>query len=237
MTTKYFILTKNTNDNIEKKNNDEYYDFEDKKVYILPKSNISYYKSNGLFESSLIEWSRQFCDINKTFLDIGAHSGTYTISLASYCKEVYSFEPQKITYYTLCGSVALSNLKNVICLQFGLGSTDQKGKQILNIVSDDGGGSSLHSRNDIKRKEEIEIKTLDEFNLSNICFIKIDVEDNEYYVLLGAKETLKRSNFPRIIFELNNFENGKKIIDLLNEYGYIIHPINGYANMYLAAKK
>lgn len=80
-------------------------------------------------------------------LDIGAHSGTYTISLAENCKNVYSFEPQKMTFYSLCGSIALSNIKNVTCINTGLGSEEQVGIQKLNIISLDGGGSTLHCTN------------------------------------------------------------------------------------------
>jgi len=235
MSTNYFILSKSRTLEITNNNNNDYVEFNNKNVYILPSNNLSYYRSNGLFENTLIEWCKQFCDKNKLFLDIGAHSGTYSISLAPYCKQVYSFEPQRLTYYTLCGSVVLSKLENVFCLPYGLGSIEQSGIQTLNIVSDDGGGSTIHARDDIKNKEDIVIKTLDECNLSEISLIKIDVEDNEYYVLLGAKETLKRSNYPKIVFELNNMDVGEKTMNLLKEYGYKIHDITGYDNMYLAS--
>jgi len=235
MSTNYFILSKNKTLEITNNDNNDYIEFNNKNVYILPSNNLNYYRSNGLFENTLIEWCKQFCDKNKTFLDIGAHSGTYTISLAPYCKQVYSFEPQRLTYYTLCGSVALSNQENVFCLPYGLGSTEQCGIQTLNIISNDGGGSTIHSRDNVISKEEIIIKTLDECNISDISLIKMDVEDNEYYVLLGAKETLKRNNYPKIVFELNNMEVGKKTIDLLNELGYKHHAISGYSNMYLAS--
>jgi len=235
MTTSYFILTKKNNKNISNNDDNACLELNNNNVYILPQNLLSYYKHNGLFESSLIEWCKQFCDVNKTFLDIGAHTGTYTISLAPFFKEVYSFEPQKMTYYSLCGSVALSNLKNVTCLQYGLGSTEQSGKSILNIISNDGGGSTIHSKDNIICKEEIEMKTLDEFNFTNISFIKMDVEENEYYVLLGSKHTLKKNNYPKIIFELNNFDSGKHIIELLLLYGYKIHSISGYHNMFLAS--
>ena len=47
-------------------------------------------------------------------LDIGANIGTHTIPFSKmvYRGHVYAFEPQKMTYYGLCGGVALSNLKN-----------------------------------------------------------------------------------------------------------------------------
>lgn len=170
-------------------------------------------------------------------LDIGAHSGTYTISLAENCKHVYSFEPQKMTYYSLCGSVALSNIKNVTCLNIGLGSEEQVGKQKLNIVSLDGGGSTLHSSSSVNvlETEEIEIRTLDSFNIDNIGFIKIDIEDNEFQALQFSKNTLKKSNYPKILFEMNN-EN-QNLINLLKDMNYNIINITNVRNMFLAVNK
>jgi len=230
----YFILTKpnELETNYDKKNqiicvND--------KVYILPKNNITYYINNGLFENNLIEWCKQFCSKDKNMLDIGAHSGTYTISLAEHCKHVYAFEPQKMTYYSLCGSVALSNIRNASCINIGLGTEDQVGTQILNIVSLDGGGSSLHSNDNILQTEEIEIRTLDSFNLDNIGFIKIDVEDNELQVLQFSQNTLKKSNYPKILFEMNIINT--KLLDFLKGLNYDILTINNCNNMFLAVNK
>jgi FkbM family methyltransferase len=229
----YFILIKPQNNDISCDDKNQVICIKEK-VFILPKNNINYYINNGLFEKNLIEWCKQFCKKDQNMLDIGAHSGTYTISLADHCKHVYSFEPQKMTYYSLCGSVALSNIKNVTCLSVGLGSTEQVGKQILNIVSTDGGGSTLHisNENNVLQKEEIEIRTLDSFNIDNISFIKIDVEDNELQVLLSGQNTLQRSNYPKILFEMN--KENKNLIDFLKSNYYDILNINGYNNMFLA---
>ena len=230
----YFILTKpnevQTND--DKKNQ---IICVNEKVYILPKNNITYYIHNGLFENNLIEWCKQFCSKDKNILDIGAHSGTYTISLAEHCKHVYAFEPQKMTYYSLCGSVALSNIRNASCINIGLGTADQVGKQTLNIVSLDGGGSTLHANHNILQTEEIEIRTLDSFNLENIGFIKIDVEDNELQVLQFSQNTLKKSNYPKILFEMNN--TNTKLLDFLKGLNYDILTINNCNNMFLAVNK
>lgn len=228
----YFILTKPINLEINDNKKNQIISVNEN-VYILPKNNINYYINNGLFENNLIEWCKQFCNKDKNMIDIGAHSGTYTISLANYCEHIYSFEPQKMTYYSLCGSVVLSNIKNVTCINYGLGSFEQVGNQTLNIVSLDGGGSSLHlTGNNVLHKEEIEVKMLDSFNITNIGFIKIDVEDNELHVLLGAKNTLKNSNYPKILFEMNNVN--KQLMDFLTDLQYNIISINGYNNMFLA---
>jgi len=184
----------------------------------------------------LIEWSKQFCNSEKCFLDVGAHTGTYSINLADYCKHVYSFEPQKMTYYSLCGSIALSNLKNVTCLNYGLGSPEQTGTRDLMIVSNDGGGSTLLNVNNMSvlETEKIEIKTLDSINLTNIGFIKMDVEDNELNVLHGSLQTLKNSNYPPILFESNS--SNKDLFTFLSKISYNIISINGVPNMFLANK-
>ena len=175
--------------------------------------------------------------MDKVFLDIGAHTGTYAVSLASYCKHVYCFEPQKMTYYALCGSVALSNIDNITCFKSGLGSIDQIGQRSLKIVSNDGGGSSIHAETGVLREEAIQINTLDNFQLSDIGFIKMDVEENELHVLKGATDTLRRSNYPKILFE-SNPDSGEVSRDLFSYLtdvlNYRIVQIGGSSNMYLA---
>jgi len=234
MSCKYFILTKPNNKDITYNNENQIVFLNNSKTYILPQVNIEYYMKHGLFESNLIDWTRQFCNKEKNFLDIGAHSGTYSICLADSCKHVYSFEPQKMTYYTLCGSVALSNINNITCINIGLGSQEQIGSQKLNIVSYDGGGSSLFINNtNVLATETIQINTLDSFNLENIGFIKMDVEENELFVLKGALNTLKQSNYPTILFESNS--SNTDLFSFLKNINYKIQQINGYSNMFLAS--
>lgn len=233
MSTKYFLLTKNESKSITDNSDNQMIVLNKSLIYVLPQNDINYYASNGLFESNLIEWCKQFCSKDKCILDIGAHIGTYTISLAKHCSHVYSFEPQKMTYYALCGGIALSNIQNVTCHNYGLGSDDQVGVQTLRIVSVDGGGSSLHTGSKpVLREETVIIKTLDDLDLDNIGFIKMDVEDNERFVIMGGLKTLERSNYPKILFESNS-EN-EELTNLLTSIGYKICNINGYRNMYLA---
>lgn len=232
MSTRYFILSKPQSSRIDENIQQQVVSLAPANVYLLPQVNLDYYVKYGLFECQLIEWCKQFCSKDKVFLDIGAHSGTYSISLADVAKEVYSFEPQRMTYYSLCGSVALSGKENVTCLQVGLGSPEQVGRQTLKIVSNDGGGSSLHSTSSILREESIEIKTLDSYGLENIGFIKMDVEENELFVLMGGLETIRRNHFPTILFE-SNFDN-KELFDYIRSIGYKdIIQVGGCHNMFL----
>ena len=234
MSTNYFLLTKEKDESINSVENDQIISINNKKVFILPSNLLFYYVSHSLYEKHLIEWCVQLCSPDKVFLDIGAHTGTYTIALADKCSHVYSFEPQKMTYYSLCGSVALSNLENVTCLQIGLGSEEQIGTNKLKIIGDDGGCSSLHISDTSKiiKEEDIEIRTLDSFNLTNIGFIKMDVENNELFVFQGGLETLKNCNYPKIFFESNT--DNQELFSYITNIGYKIIKIMGASNMYLA---
>ena len=240
MSTKYFLLSRPSNTRVDDNADNQIIHLNSGKrhLFLLPEVNLSYYWQKGLFESQLIEWSKQFCKPDKIFLDIGAHTGTYAISLATSSREVVAFEPQRSTFYALCGSVVASGYATQItCHHCGLGNKEQVGKQILKIVSNDGGGSSLlpSEREIVLREEEVEIRTLDSFHLTNIGFIKMDVENNELNVLKGALNTLNESDYPSILFESNG-SNPELFGFLREDLKYNVVQVNGVHNMYLACK-
>ena len=241
MSTDYFILTKSSDNRIDDNTDNQIVHLNPRKrqVFFLPEINLDYYWRKGLFECQLIEWSKQFCNNGKIFLDIGAHTGTYAISLSKYSRYVIAFEPQRATYYALCGGVAASGLSDkVVCHQYGLGSEEQVGTQMLKIVSNDGGGSSLapaeHEK--VLREETIEVRTLDSFGLNSVGFIKMDVENNELNVLRGALNTLRESGYPPILFESNG-PNPTLFEFLKVALKYKIVTVGGVNNMFLACKE
>jgi len=239
MTTKYIVLTKDEKDALYDNTNNQLIYINRSLTYLMPSINHSYYAEHGLFENSLIEWCKQYCNPGSLFLDIGAHTGSYAISLAKYAKQVYAFEPQKMTYYALCGGVALSCLTNIECCNYGLGNETQVGKQQLYIVSNDGGGSTVQApdKDKIMGTETIEIKTLDSLHITDpISFIKMDVEDNELSVLQGGRETILRNDRPHILFEQNDSTNTVVMDYLKSEFNYNIIRIYGSNNMYLACR-
>ena len=231
--TEFFIYEKDKN----KISPDQTILCENKNIFLLPKVDLEYYKKNGLFEEFVIEWCKQFCSIEKNFIDIGSHCGTYTINLAKYNKHVYAFEPQKIIYYALCGGVVLSGYENVTCLNYGLGSDNQNGEQILYIGSEDRGGSSLYDPGNTIKIETVQIKTLDSFNFENVGFIKLDAEDNELEILKGGINTLNKDK-PIILFECNDkLEKLPKIINFLDSINYSVTNLTSYNNLFLAGYK
>src|SRR5258708_18566945 len=102
---------------------------------------INYMKNNGIIEYSIIDWCKQFLNNNSTFVDIGAHMGTYSVILSKYCKTVHAFECSSDTYKGLLTSIDINNINNIIPHCYALGEEEK----ILPfyLISDDGGGCSL----------------------------------------------------------------------------------------------
>jgi FkbM family methyltransferase len=186
-----------------------YWEVLEKPAYIFahPNSTSEHMMKHGIFEQGLIQWCRQYLTPNTDLVDIGAHSGTYALNLSPCCRQVHAFEAQRMTYYQLCGGIALNQYANIWPHHCALG--DEEGLALLNITSTDGGGSTLDQHIPTKqhqtvlRQESCLVKTLDSFKLfeGKIGLIKIDVEGHELAVLRGAKETLAKNNHPPILFE------------------------------------
>jgi hypothetical protein len=64
--------------------------------------------------------------------------------------------------------------------------------------------------------DKINIRTLDSFEITNIGFIRIDVNGKE--VLMGSLETLKNSNYPTILFKSCNEPKNLRDFNLLIKF-------------------
>lgn len=211
-------------------------------TYILPASLYDYFvsQSGGEPEHSLILWIKEnFLHADWAFVDAGAHVGTYTLHFAPHCRAVYAFEPQRSTYHRLAGGVALAGLDNVYAHNTALG--DEGGRALLRRQWDDGGMSTIAS--DIPHAgpfptEEVPVNMLDWYGIERVGLMKIDVEGSELAVLRGARQTIQRSGFPRLLIELwpdGWFTERREAVRAeLTRLGYKIDPIPNYSHMFLA---
>ena len=227
-----------------------YWDPPEKPAFLFahPNPTSKHMIQNGIFEAPLIQWCRQFLRPTQDLLDIGAHAGTYALSLSPYCRSVHAFEAQRMTFYQLCGGIALNQYQNVWPHHCALG--EREGTLTLNITSTDGGGSTLEAdvprlqQQTVLQQEQCQVKSLDSFQLfeGKISLIKIDVEGHELAVLRGAKMTLKKNNYPPILFEAwpdDWFKPQKHALFqyIINELKYTIQPAPHSHNMFVASLK
>jgi FkbM family methyltransferase len=209
------------------------------------------FATTGIYERSITNWACEtLMDPSKDFIDIGAHVGTWTIPFAKKANKVHSFECCPRTYNFLCANMALNKLDyKVKTYNTALGG--ETGFSSYFIRTEDGGGNGCMKFDYDPKKQSQEITvpitTLDSFNLSNIGFIKIDVEGFELNVLRGAIETLKRNNYPKFIFEswrpqresegVPAIKLRDELFKFLDEIGYMIISINGWDEIFLAEFK
>lgn len=143
-------------------------------------------------------------------IDAGANIGVVTIEVAKQfgpelVKRVVAFEAQERIYYALAGNIALNNLYNVEAVFSAVG--DSSGKLLVPVpdynkpasygslelkfsdnVEDIGQPISYNERN----MKLVPLVRIDDYDLSRLDFIKLDVEGMELDALRGAETTLRR---------------------------------------------
>lgn len=157
---------------------------------------------DGIYEGNLIKSIVGSSEKGGVFLDIGAHIGVYSISLAGDFGCVYAFEPERKNFNELVRNIELNSINNVKVINKAV--SDSKGYAKLYINQEENCGHSLMV-NYSGNYQKVRMVTLDDFlkrKTVKVRLIKIDVEGAEIKVLRGGIRTIKKFH-PMIIMELN----------------------------------
>lgn len=165
-------------------------------------------------------------------LDIGANLGvmSYYLAKGHPLRSVYAFEPIPVNFQNLQKIKSKFNLENLELYQLALGNENGTIEMVMPVKNSVRFHGLAHVKHeDIQGNNEglffqCPVHKLDDFEFpgkdpQNITGIKMDVENFEYYVLLGAQNMLKK-HMPVIYCELWDNENRIKTIDLLVNMGY-----------------
>ena len=140
-------------------------------------------------------------------IDVGANVGEWTRPLAEKFQQVICFEPNP--NFRECFNKNITE-SNVTLWPYGLSDKEHTAQQDFNsTVLKEGEG-------------DIECRTLDSFNLTNVDYIKIDVDGFEVPVLQGAQETIRKNN-PVINIEMKERKRPKIVAEsrkILINLGY-----------------
>jgi FkbM family methyltransferase len=180
-----------------------------------------------------------------TVYDIGGHIGLITLYFSRAVGptgRVITFEPNPETYAILNKNIAVNRLTNVQTINFGLGAQPQTLELLYGDY--DGGLGTLDKtrqqqivnshRGMTVKTSRVPVYPLDDLiaqqALPDPTFVKIDVEEFEYPVLLGMRATLERAH-PAVLVELHGathpllLENTRRIVDYLSGLGYHLSEI------------
>jgi FkbM family methyltransferase len=208
--------------------------------YILQdQEEVAYFtRSGGAPEARLIDWARQIVSADQSFIDVGAHVGSWAQHFAHKCRRVYAFEPQLTTYARLTEGICLAGLNNVVTYDVALGD---RGEVALYVISRDGGGSTLHPRGELGPAlavERVRAAQLDDYNFEDVGLIKIDAEGAEANILRGTPRTLEVHGYPTLLLEawLHGWyaEERAALIAQIEAIGYHVQPVMNCPEMLLA---
>lgn len=176
-------------------------------IYTLPNDGIGGDIIKGiLWEPHIINFLKNNLSKELTFVDIGSNYGWHSIIASKFCKNVFSFEPQKLMFDIQKLSIDENNIKNINLFNFAIGEKNKKGQ--MNYINYDLNWVNIGDLSLGYGGEEIDITTIDSLNLPKIDIIKIDVQGYEKFVLEGGINKIKLDN-PIVIIELENFQMTK----------------------------
>lgn len=167
-------------------------------------------------ERKIREWVFPFLKNKRTYIDVGAYIGETSIPFLNDFDNVIAFEPNPNSF-----SILKEN-KKIKTYNCALGKEETKTNLIVpdGQPASDGSIAVRRNLNWVGQTFEVEVKRLDDFNFTDIDFIKIDVEQGEQEVIMGALDTIKKYE-PVIMFENKRNENDI-IIVWLQTLGYTL---------------
>lgn len=190
----------------------------------------------GAPDAPLIGWATQFIAHDETFVDVGAHIGTWAQHFALKCKQVHAFEPQRSVFERLRDGVKLAKLGNVTCHDVALGGS---GEVDLHVASVDGNRSSLRHREELGKVlslERVRCAQLDDFEFDDLGVVKITANGYELDILRGTVKTLEKHR-PTLLLEAWDHDwytsERAELIAYVKALGYGVVDVRGWPQMLL----
>ncbi len=151
-------------------------------------------------------------DPARVSVDVGANKGVYSYFLRRRSRHVHAFEPNPKLFSVLqrtmgrAANVTLSPL----ALADRTGEAELRVPQRASGFSNQGSSLSAVKVSDNFRSVTVRTSRLDDLDISDIGFIKIDVEGFESQVLQGARETIVRDR-PVLLIEIEERHRNQPI--------------------------
>jgi FkbM family methyltransferase len=155
--------------------------------------------------------------------DIGAHIGNHSLYFSIVCGlQVIAFEP--LEQFALECNLRLNPHANVNTYPFALGAMRGTAKVVgKGRLEMDDNGPCLQGESCPDREGygliHVQVVNLDSMALPKFSFIKMDVEDMEPAVLLGARATIERDH-PVIFAEARDADASRAISEVISPLGY-----------------
>jgi len=181
------------------------------------------YEDNTFENYQLKEYNKavSYVKSKRIAIDVGANLGIMSYRMCREFDHVHSIEPLFAKYIK-------PNVRadNITIHELAAGETE---KTVLMRVGQhhSGGSDVVEWTNDLTQTYNHNIKcvTVDSLNIKDVDFIKIDVEQYEWFALQGAKQTIETYH-PIIMMEVKKDNPYRdQIMKLMKNHGYEYEPI------------
>ncbi|HLK06209.1 MAG TPA: FkbM family methyltransferase [Candidatus Acidoferrum sp.] len=203
---------------------------------------------NGAFEEDEVGFVQRLLRPGQTVLDVGAHHGFYSL-LFSKCVgpsgKIFAFEPSPGEREKLKFHLKLNSCSNVRVEVNALGSAvDDLDLYVVKGVEDSCNSLRPPAVTDPTEKVRVHVSTLDEFlnsrSLTEVDFVKVDIEGAELDFLRGARKIFSLSKRPVFMMEISDVRTGpwgykaQEILNFLQEKNYLWFEIQESGTLSLA---
>lgn len=194
--------------------------------WIFPQDNSS---TVNMLARKKLDWDTDFAAIPEIqqlsqkdiVVDVGAYVGDTARMFLNRGARVIAFEPQIDAFCCLA-----QNCPEAFCVNAALGNGELVGLR-------GGEGGNTAARPAIINEGNLKTLRLDDFPLSKLTFLKIDVEGFECRVLTGASQTISRFN-PLIHIEVNphalewHQNSTHQLLQMLSDFNYATRETFAY---------
>jgi FkbM family methyltransferase len=168
--------------------------------------------SEGRFETAEVAFVDRFLQPGMTVLDVGAHHGYYSLLASKRVGargKVFAFEPSPRERKTLRLHLILNRCVNVSVQGLALGHEETE-SDLYVVQGIQTGCNSLRPPIVVSKTSRVSVRVtqldrwLENKNIQEVNFIKLDVEGGELAVLKGAEQLLARQPRPIILAEVQD---------------------------------
>lgn len=183
-----------------------------------------------IFEIELISFLMEYISFTSVVIDVGGHIGNHSIQFAKKAKKVFAFEPMELNCQLFEKNLLLNGIKNVKLFKIAVADVkcNLEVDKINSKLSTNLGAAFLQK----SKNGFIPATTIDEVLIpilkDRVSVMKFDVEEMEYFALLGAIKIIKKFH-PVIYTEIFRKRVGFK--QKLENIRSILAPL-GYKNYY-----
>ena len=161
--------------------------------------------TDGIYEEENIRFIIQHLPLNSVLLDLGANIGSICLPIAKLRPDVriIAVEASPRVFSYLKENIEMNKVTNIDIVNIAL--SDNDGETISFYSPEEKFGKGSMSPVFTDKAETVKTITVDTLlknkNISNVGFIKIDVEGYESFVFRGSEKLLSGDSKPPVLFE------------------------------------